>query len=107
MRLAVEHHRLTNNGWVRSETALPKRVTQNHNVVLPEDFLFRRKNASLTWHHPEHGENICRSLSAGYTFWLASPRDIKACRAEGGDSFERLVSFSPYEEVGHGRAEVH
>src|SRR5215813_6492548 len=76
--LAVEHHSLTGDARIRAEPTLPESVAEDYNVVLAEDLFFGGEDASSTWHHTQHVENVGRCLSAPYTFGLVPAGDIEA-----------------------------
>jgi hypothetical protein len=63
-RLGIQRDALANDVGVAAKTALPEFVTQKCNVVLPEDFLFRKEVAAQNRLHSEQAEDIGRQARA-------------------------------------------
>jgi hypothetical protein len=63
-RLGIQRDASANEVGVTAKTALPEFVTQEHDVVLAEDFLLRQEVAAQDWLHSKQSKDIRRHAPA-------------------------------------------
>ena len=95
------HQRSADSRWIGAEAAVPEAVADQHDPMIPLDFVLGREQAPKLWLHAQHGEDVGRRARAVDLFgWIAAQRERDRAFRHGRERLEHILPLPVVGRVG-------